>query len=382
MAIFGSVFALLGRFAGRLLNSALGWATILLFGKVDGSKQTVLLVMALGSLVWVVTLVGILVPDVGTFVLAFVPVPSFVDPSWVRVGMLALALLIPLVIGIAAVALTEASRRPGGAGLVSAVLRGYPFTLVLAVTIGFLAVVSLLRKLRSLARRWEDSHVPIIVQPGGYDAVIGDLSTILDAASLQVRPTPAPRIMSLPARLLDGVAGKALGALVPDRLVLLTGPGLEILVYPSDLAIAGSKDRVARARAAVAAGLTRAPAYLTTSAEAERIEDDIRRLAQASGPGADGLLAAIDQKIAHLAGPFDEWETVYRQRLQVERDLLLGRAGRSPGPGRDAAPARPRPGAVDVAIAISGLVLVALDVGLQLRQRVRPRPSRAARRRR
>ena len=52
MAIVGSVFAMLGRFAGRLLNSALGWATILLFGKVEGRRQSFLLVMALGSLAY------------------------------------------------------------------------------------------------------------------------------------------------------------------------------------------------------------------------------------------------------------------------------------------------------------------------------------------
>ena len=55
MAIIGSVFAMFGRFAGRLLNAVLGWATLLLFGKVSGSKQTVLLLVALGSLLWVVT---------------------------------------------------------------------------------------------------------------------------------------------------------------------------------------------------------------------------------------------------------------------------------------------------------------------------------------
>jgi hypothetical protein len=50
MAIVGSVFALLGRFAGRLLNSALGWATILLFGKVDGLRQSFTLAMDIALL--------------------------------------------------------------------------------------------------------------------------------------------------------------------------------------------------------------------------------------------------------------------------------------------------------------------------------------------
>src|SRR6185437_1515393 len=133
MAIVGSVLAMLGRFMGRLLNSALGWATILLFGKVEGRRQGFLLLMALGSLVWLVTLAGVLVPDIATFVLTFVPVPDFVDDTWIRIAMLAAAAAIPLLIGIGAIILTEEAHRPKGGGLLGAVLRGYPFTLVLAV---------------------------------------------------------------------------------------------------------------------------------------------------------------------------------------------------------------------------------------------------------
>ena len=64
MAILSGIFGILGRFAGRLLNAILGWATILLFGKVSGPKQTVVLLIALASIVWVVLVVGVIVPDV------------------------------------------------------------------------------------------------------------------------------------------------------------------------------------------------------------------------------------------------------------------------------------------------------------------------------
>lgn len=131
VAFLGSIFALFGRFAGRLLNSTLGWATILLFGKVSGRHQTILLGIAFGSLLWVLTLVGILLPAVGTVLLTFMPLPDFVDEAVVRLIMLALALLVPLVIGVAAIAITEASRRPRGSGLVVGLLRGYPFTFAL-----------------------------------------------------------------------------------------------------------------------------------------------------------------------------------------------------------------------------------------------------------
>jgi hypothetical protein len=365
MAIIGSVFAMLGRFMGRLLNSALGWATILLFGKVEGKRQTFLLVMALGSLVWVVTLAGVIFPDFATFVLTFVPVPDFVDDTWIRIAMLAAALAIPLLIGIGAVVVTEKDRRPKGGGVISAVLRGYPFTLVLAVTIVFLAVISLVRKVRSLAKRWEDAHVAVVVKPGGYDRVVGDLESVLDDAGLDVRREAAPRVLSVPPRLLDKVAGKALGALVPDRLMVLKGDKLDILVYPSDIAIAGSKDRLARARAAIASKLTASPAYMTTSAEAEKIEDRIRALLRDPST-AERRLADIDRELAQLAIPFDEWETIYRERLQVERDLLVRGSSQIQALGTPPAASRTssRAGLAGWAIGLTSAALLAIDIVL------------------
>src|SRR6476659_5669411 len=117
MAIIGSVFAMLGRFAGKVLNAALGWATMLLFGKVPDSKQWILLLIALGSIVWVVLIFGVIIPDVASVVLAFVPIPSFVDGNWVRLVMLAGALALPLAIGVAGVAVVREEDRPQGAGV-------------------------------------------------------------------------------------------------------------------------------------------------------------------------------------------------------------------------------------------------------------------------
>lgn len=374
MAIIGSVFAVVGRFAGRLLNAALGWATLLLFGKVEGRKQTVLLVIALASLLWILTVVGILLPEVGTFLLAFVPVPDFVDEDWVRIGMLGLALLIPLLVGAAAIYVTQAERRPKGFGLVTGVLRGYPFTLVLAMTIAILAGVSLARKVRSLSKKWEDAHVPVVVKPGGYERVLEDLRNVLGRSGLPVRPRPAPAIISLPPRMLDAVAGRALGSLVPDQLMQLIGDDLEVLVYPSDVAISGSKAAMARARAAIAIELTESPAYLTTSAEAQQIEDATATLAGRAGerlPPTEWRrrLRELDPRIAKLAVPFDEWETVYRQRLQVERDLLADEAEVAVVPG--ATPEREL-SLVERLVAVGTIALIAADATLLLANLVRP----------
>src|SRR6185436_2083799 len=165
---------------------------------------------------------------------------------------------------------------------------------------------------------------------------------------------------------LDAVAGKALGDLVPDRLMQLKGAGLDILVYPSDIAIQGTKERVARARAAIAAKLVESPAYLTASAESEKIEDRLTALAREDEATAMSRLAELDGEIARLPVPFEEWETVYRQRLQVERNILARELRRIEPAGREDTPAPKGPSRriqiVDWAIGLSSAALLAIDI--------------------
>jgi hypothetical protein len=199
-----------------------------------------------------------------------------------------------------------------------------------------------------------------------------------------VTRAPAPAILSIPPRLLGAVAGPSLGGLVPDRLMLLRAAGLEILVYPSDLAISGTKTLVARSRAVIAAKLTESPAYMATTAEAERVEDDIRALAGGVTAAAEGRgemprlelqarLDELDRQLVGLSIDFDEWETLYRERLQVERNLLAieVRGGRG-----DEGPAAPP---AEVALGIVGIALVVVDVVLLVVNRLVPGRRQARR---
>jgi len=365
MAILAGLATLLGRFAGQILNTTLGWATLLLFGKVPQSRQTLLLVIVFGSLAWIVLVIGVLIPFVGTLLLTGAGIPPFVDVNWVRVGMLIGAIALPAVVGFLAMTVTEKESRPTGLGMVKGVLRGYPFALVLDIVLVVIAGVALVRRLRAMSRRWQDTHVPVVVRPGRYDEVLRQLSATLEEAGLENEWRDAGRLVSGPPKLLDLVAGRALGTLVPDRLMLLVGPGFEALVYPSDVAISGTNVRVARARAAITTQLTHAPAYMTTSAEAQRFED---ALGQAKSPRE---LRTLDERLARLLVPFDEWDVLYRKRLQLEMAMLDREPLADAPPVAQQARAEharlPRP--ADLAIAGAGIGLIALDAALMLSNR-------------
>ena len=158
--------------------TALGWASTLLFGRVPAKRQYLLLGITFGSVIWIVLLAGVLFPDVGTFLLLFIPDQDIVPEAVIRLIMLIGALIVPGIIG----ALTLTLSNPDGASpkrAVEGVARGYPLTVLLSVLLIFLAGLAIFRKAQSLARGWTDAHVPLVIEPGKYDDVAADLDRAL-----------------------------------------------------------------------------------------------------------------------------------------------------------------------------------------------------------
>jgi hypothetical protein len=333
MAILAALFAFGSRFVGKILTTALGWASTLLFGRVPAKRQYLLLGITFGSVIWIVLLAGVLLPDVGTFLLVFVPDQDIVPEDVIRLIMFIGALIVPAVIGALTLMLATPVDR-SAKRIAGSVARGYPLTVLLSVLLIFLAGLAIVRKAQSLAKGWTDAHVPIVIEPGKYDEVASDLDRALEAAGLEVQPTTAPAAMSKPAKWLAAVAGGSAGVLVPEKMIKLDGKDLDILIYPMDLLISGKPRLVARARAAMASRLTTSAAHLTVSAEAQAIEDRLARLARPETATPDRParfddtatteFTAIDEQLATLEIPYEEWEVLYRQRLQVERDLRAG----------------------------------------------------------
>lgn len=333
MAILATLLALGSRFAGKILTTALGWASTLLFGRVPADRQILVVGITFGSVIWMVLIAGVIFPDVGTFLLVLVPQQTVV-PEWIiRLAMLAGALIVPAIVGGLTLTLAAPTQR-SGRRIAEGIGRGYPLTALLAVLLLFLAGLSIWRKARSLAKGWTDAHVPIVVQAGAYEQVADDLDRAVTAAGLDVTPITASAAMSKPAKWLAAVAGPGSRSLVPDRLIQLDGQDLDILIYPMDLLISGKPDLVNRARAAMASRLTTSSAHLTVSAEAQAVEDRLTALARPPvddpdrrpryDEAAETELRSIDEVLATIPVSYEEWEVLYRQRLQVERDLRAG----------------------------------------------------------
>ena len=325
MVIFSGLLTAFGRLIGAVATMTVAWATILLFGRIPQSKQTLLSFITLGSLAWVAALGGVLVPAVGSFLLAAVPRAPFIEDLWLRWIMLGLAALLPLAIGFATVAFIAPEDRPVGSTRFTRLLLGYPYAAIYAITIISLAAWGLVRKVRSLQHGWDSVHIPMIVKGDRYEAVVADLEAALHEANLPVERKPASGWFEIPPRLLAAVGGDAVRGSIPTELTGFGTDGLEIVVYPSDVALLGRKELVSQARAAVARRLTSSDAYLTTAKESEEIEDHLAEIMRKQTVVAADF-QAIDDQLSKLVAPYDDWETLYRLRLQVEQERRLADA--------------------------------------------------------
>jgi len=332
MIAIQALLAMVFRSAGRLLNTVFGWATVMLFGRVPQDRQIYLSLVSFGSVIWLITVVGIAFPRVGTFVLSFVPLPAWIDTTWVRLAMLAAALVIPAVVGVLATRLVDPEDRPGGAGgAMKLILRGYPYTVGLSLTLLLMTLFAPVLKVRDLLRRWTTQHVPVIVEPQDYPAVVDDVDAALRAGGIETQRGRPSWMLRFPTRLLGWFAGPTVGDLVAEELTRLSTSDGEILLHPSDMVISGRAAAASRMRAIVAEHLTFTRAYLTWDKEANEIEDALRRvwdgLPDTSGVDALARLRALESKMARLTLPYEEWEVLFRQKLQVERAALRRVAG-------------------------------------------------------
>lgn len=323
MILVSGTFTILARLAGAVATRTLGWAAILLFGRVPQERLRLLSLIALAAVAWMICVIALLVPAVNRLVTAAVPRPSFIHPSLLGLVLLAGAFGLPAIVGVALAVLTPGiSSRP--AERLARVARGYVFTPVLAGVIIFLAAWSIARAVSAARPGWSSEQIPMIVKPGGYEAVVDDVARALRDAGIGTRRHPAAPWFEVPPRLLAAAGGLPRRDDLPDRLTGLSGDGIHVLVYPSAVTMTGLSATVIAARIAVVRCLAFSDAYLTTAKEAEEAEDRLRELA--GRPFVQAVdFEPIDAILRTQPLPADDWETLLRLRFQVEHDVLVER---------------------------------------------------------
>ena len=329
-ALLQGAFALLARQMGRILNTAFGWATTMLFGKVPADRQMYLSIIGLIAVLWLLVLVGVAFPNVGAMLLAFVPLPEWVEPNWVRLGMLIAAAILPAITGVLTIFLMDPEDRPDSAwGYVKLVLRGYPYTLGLGLAIVAMIFVAPILKARDLFKGWTQRHVPVVVEADDYFEVVDHLQQILEKVGLKTKRHHASRMLRWPTRLFAWLAGSSADTLVARELQTLRSKEMEVLLHPSDLVIHADEPIAARVFAQVSEHLAFSKAYLSWTKEGQEIEDGVRKIATSLSDSHSVVppsqhrqrLTELRKKLEGVNLEAEEWEVLFREVLLAEKML-------------------------------------------------------------
>jgi hypothetical protein len=329
MAILQAILAELLNYVGTILNTAFGWATLMLFGKVPKDRQLYVTLSSIGAVVWLIALLGIAFPAVAVFIFSFVKLPKWVDQAWIRLAMLSAACALPALVGFDSLYTMPPSRRPKGTyDKAKAIIRGYPYTIGLSVTVLTMCIFAPLMQLRNMARRWTSTHIPMMVESHNYFDVVEAIQETLSANGIATRRSLSSWLLRMPTKFLAFLAGGAVHDLVAENLTTLIGANLEIMLHPSDLVIRGPERDVARAHAVITERLGFTRAYLTWDEEANRLEDILCTAWQQITTGelevrqAQHQIAQLDEKLKNTYLPYEEWEILFREKLLLEHELL------------------------------------------------------------
>jgi len=312
-----------------------GWAVGALFGATSKRQQTLFSVIVGAAVAWPVLTFGVLAPKIAVQAIALIPLPDTV-PTWtVRLVWIALALAIPLAVGAAVVvhATPATTGRPGRSRWLH-VLRGFPITLGLSAAFGIILVSVPIMRMVGWAHRQKGAEIPLIMTASAYHEVAAKVCAVLNRHGFGFRSARATWWVATPIRLLSWLGGADVRSHVPKRLEHFVTDDMAISFYPTGLVMSGRSDRLTWAHGLIAESVVRTGGLQTTDSKAQQLEQRLRALWKrfdADGAGANGEvpvageLDSITRDLRSLQVKWDDWQTLYREILQLDR-ALLGRS--------------------------------------------------------
>jgi hypothetical protein len=328
MALIQAIVSLITQTVGRILSALLDWAVVSLFGRVTGNRKLFLWGMMAAAAAWPVLLLGVVAPKAALWVFAFVPLSSSVPPGLVRKIWLAVAVLVPIAVGLTVGVQSPVGRREG---IAKSILRGFPITAGLSVAFLIMLVTVPTLRVMSVLRGRRDTYVPLVTTVESYPVAAKVVLETLERHGIEMAPVEPPWWAAMPSMILQRLGQGAFTGYVADQSAYFRSGDLEAVLYPNALLLRGPSGVAARAHALAVEALTGHPdMFQTVSPDAQEIERQNQRVWSAyrlnpsAHENASPLLARLDEiatEIARRSLSFDDWQVIYRQVLQLGRAL-------------------------------------------------------------
>lgn len=316
----------------RSASFALGWATSIYFGQVPGRQGRILSVVSLFSAAWVVLLIGFAVPILAGAALEATGVigENFdVEPIHYA-GLIAGVVLAPPLVAACVVWGQFLDDDRSVARWLRLLPRAYPATFMLGISVLQMVVATPILLFLRWRRKRKLIEIALVMRKGTDDddlvEAVGRALKSIGFDDVTLRESTGPK--SWPLRTVGYAAEHLLGAVVRGEPMHLSADGLEIQAYATNVSILGPKRKVYRARAAIERELAFADAYLTWDETSQRFEDEMLEIHRS----ANGSREALRRRLDDVQGRMDmasltseQWNVLYRLRLQVEQDAASRR---------------------------------------------------------
>jgi hypothetical protein len=321
MALLQALLRFIAKSAGKILNAAFGWAVVALFGEVSKKEQTFLQALVAAAALWPVLLAGIVLPDIATIVLAFVPLPHHA-PRWpLRIVWTALALAIPLTLGVVLARRHPPKVKPP---FYLSLLRGFPITLGVSLAFLIVLITTPLQRIVWLAQGRKNEYAPMSAGGAEYHQTAVRIALALTEHGVAVKPADPPIWLRGPTLVMRHLCGSALHTYVPDQPEFWRDDTLFFVLYPNGVLFVGHEGEIARAHGVVVEALARSRVLQTFEPAAREVEKRLiavlDALAQHDGL-AKQLFRQVCRDLARIETSFDEWQLLYRRALQIGRLL-------------------------------------------------------------
>lgn len=339
---------------GRIAAFLFSWAMVGFFGKMPPKRQYLLAGIGLMSMLWLIFVIGTVKPEVVQFL--FLLNKGLQNPrveSIVEKFSLGFVGALPFLIGLASLFVDAEPPKTWG-GKAQQVLKGWIIAPGFAIAMLLMMVTASITLAVTHLKRLKTEHVPIKLQEGGYEAVLRDLRDALNKNGVPVREQELPWYLKPPVLVMSLLAKSIVQGLVTPGARMLSGDnGVNVVLHPTDLIITGPKTTAMHARAVITQRVPFTQAYLTWEEAAQKFEDRITalwrewRATPASGPGdIVARLRKIEEMKADLHKedlPFEQWEVVYRELLQLQDEIVSGRLQTGQTPVAADAAGAPKP---------------------------------------
>ena len=251
-------------------------------------------------------------------------VPSF----WLRLIWIALAVLVPIVVGsvVAKRGSQDTMPEPGWKKF----LRGFPVTLALACAFLLMLVVAPILRIATVIRRREVVRIPAVMDKGITAVTMAALADTLECHGIALQAAKAPWYQTAPAKILLKIGGRPFAAMASEHIEYRRNPQLELTVLPNETVLRGVPVMVGQARALCAEEYGPRPVIQTFDAGARDLEWHAKRVwsIYLEQPNAHHRSEVLEHRVTELSAqlsrlnlPWDEWQIIYRLLLQVDRAL-------------------------------------------------------------